>query len=192
MKIATAHLVSESAYSQSRHYSEDEVPALPKEGKDDYEKRTWRNRMTVLPNGNVGIPPMAFANCVKSSAKRLSIKVKGKGQMTYTKSFEAGVMVVEPLDLGVKPEDVKGQTLFVPSKGIRGAGQRVNRTFPLIPSWEGLVTFTILDDMITEDIFAQVLRNAGMLVGVGRFRPENCGYYGRFKVKSLKWEELEV
>jgi len=24
-------------------------------------------------------------------------------------------------------------------------------------------------------------------VGIGRFRPQNCGFYGRFSVKSLKW-----
>ena len=54
---------------------------------------------------------------------------------------------------------------------------------------EGVVTFIILDDIITEDVFTQVLRSAGMLVGIGRFRPENRGFYGRFAVERVEWIE---
>ena len=51
------------------------------------------------------------------------------------------------------------------------------------------MTFYVLDDIITESVFAQVLRSAGLLVGLGRFRPENRGFYGRFQVDSIKWIE---
>ena len=189
MKTYIAKLKSKAPYSQGRHYSKTTVPELEKEGKDAYETRTWRNRMHVK-NGEVYIPPMAFKNCLAEAAKFLSIQIPGKGKATYTKHFEAGVMVVDEVMLGIRADDVQGERLFVPSNGRRGDGTRVERVFPLIPEWEADVTIHIIDETITEDVLARHLREAGMLIGVGRFRPRNNGFYGRFTLVSLD-EEME-
>jgi len=193
MKIAIATLKSEAPYSQSRCYDR-EVPKLDK-GKElpqAYDDRTWRHRMHVTTSGHVEIPPMAFANCVKQACKRLRLKVPGKNGSEWTKYFEAGIMVTEALVLKVKAADVKGETLFVPSNGVRGNGKRVWRTFPRIDEWAGRVRFFVLDDQITPEVFVPVLESAGALVGIGRFRPENCGFYGRFSVASVDWLEDEA
>jgi hypothetical protein len=191
MKIATVSLKSASGspYSQSRHYTED-VPKKAKESAPDYEMRTWQSRMHVNKEGFVEIPGPCFANCLKSAAKRLKIQVPGKGRVEYTKYFEAGVMVTDSLTLPIKSDDVGCDKLFVPSDGKRGGGKRVIKYFPRIEEWAGQVQFYIFDDIITEEVFTQVLRAAGMLVGIGRFRPENCGFYGRFTVESLDWSEV--
>ena len=188
MKVAIAKLVSVSAYSQSRHYSDD-VPRKAKELPGAYEERTWRSRLHVTPDGYVEIPGTSFANSLKACAKRLKLQVPGKGRVEFTKYFEAGIMVPDSLKLPIKAEDVQCDKLFVPSDGKRGGGKRVTKFFPRIDSWSGDVTFYIFDDIITEDVFTQVLRACGMLVGIGRFRPENCGFYGRFDVKSIHWTE---
>ena len=52
-----------------------------------------------------------------------------------------------------------------------------------------VLTFLVLDEKVTKDIFARVLELAGSLVGIGRFRPQNRGYYGRFQVNSMEWVE---
>ncbi len=187
MHIAVATLQSKSPYSQSKNIDKETHPEKPKEGKDDYENRCWRARMHATPDGFVEIPPTAFANTLKMSARRLQIQVPGKGKTQYTKYFEAGVMVAGALKLDILVKDVPRERLFVPSDGVPGSGKRVFRNFPRIDSWGGEVTFYVLDDIITEDVFAKVLRSAGMLVGIGRFRPENRGFYGRFSVESLKW-----
>ena len=189
MKTAVAKLTSESPYSQSRHYSSDAVPKLNKEGADAYERRTWRHRMHVTKDGYVEIPGTAFANALKESAKRLKLQVPGKGRVEYTKYFEAGVMVIDGVKLAVKAADVKAEELFVSSDGRRGGGKRVTKFFPRIESWSGDVTFYVLDDIITEEIFARVLVGAGMVVGIGRFRPQSCGFYGRFSVDSIAWSD---
>ena len=191
MKSAIAHLVGESPYSQGRHYDEVEVPKKPKELHDAYEQRTWRHRMHTTAEGFVEIPGAAFANCLKGAAKRLKIQVPGKGRVEYTKYFEAGIMVVKGLTLPIKAEDVPSEKLFVPSDGRRGGGRRVTKYFPRIDQWEGSVTYYIFDDLITEDVFKQVLTASGMLVGIGRFRPESCGFYGRFSVKEIRWIDEE-
>lgn len=190
MIIATCNLEGSSPYSQSRHYDESTAAKKNGESPSDYEDRTWQHRAHVTKGGNLFIPGMAFANALKTSAKRLRIKVKGKGNSEFTKHFEAGVMVLEDLKLPLRLEDADRDTLFVPSDGVRGSGKRVTKHFPRIDEWEGALKFYILDPVITREVFEGVLRNAGKLVGIGRFRPEKCGHYGRFNVKSVDWLDV--
>jgi hypothetical protein len=186
MKSAIVHLRGVSAYSQSKHY---EVPKLEKELSAAYEERTWRNRMHVTRDGFVEIPGPAFANCIKDAAKFLSIQIQGKGKATYTKHFEAGVMINDGIVLPIKAEDVDADRLFVPSDGQPGGGKRVIKFFPRIDSWEGEITVMIFDDIITPEVFRQVLVAAGQIIGIGRFRPRNRGHYGRFVVESIVWKD---
>lgn len=187
MKTATAKLRSVSPYSQSRHVSADEFPLFDKESKADYEKRSWRERCHVNADGNLYIPPMAFKNCVAEAAKYLSIQIPGKGKATYTKHVESGVLVVDPLPLPISKADVEGEWLFLPSDGIRGSGKRVDKCYPVIRQWAGDVTFLIFDDTVTKDVFEHILKEAGKFIGIGRFRPRNNGFYGRFDVESVRW-----
>lgn len=185
MKKAVVKLSSSAPYSQSRFH---DTPKLPKELSKDHEERTWKNRLHINEDGNVIIPPTCFKNCLSEAAKFLSIQIPGKGKSTYTKHFEAGVLVVQPSDLKIKAEKVTGEWFFVPADGKRGSGKRVMKCFPCIPKWDTTVEFLILDETITEDVFVQHLEQAGQFIGVGRFRPRNNGFYGRFKIDSIKWE----
>lgn len=186
MKVARARLRSVSPFSMSKKH---EVPEKDKEGKDAYEERTWRERCNTDAEGHLVISPMAFANNIKSAAQYLGIKVPGKGQNLYTKYFQAGVLVTEGVTLPVTKAEVEGERLFVPSDGKRGGGTRVMRTFPLVREWSGEVTYYVLDNIITEAVFRQTLDYAGNIIGIGRFRPQNQGYYGRFKVEAFEWVE---
>jgi hypothetical protein len=160
---------------------------LPKESHADYEVRTWRERCHADEHGMIFIPPMAFKLCIGQAAGFLGTKIPGRRNATYTKHFEAGIIVLDALPLGIRKEDVKGEWLFVPADGKRGGSTRVDKCFPLIPHWSGEVTFHILDGVITESVFGETLREAGNFIGLGRFRPISRGYYGRFEVKKLKW-----
>lgn len=186
MKLAECKLESVSPYSQSRYYKADK---LNKELPVDYEARTWRERCHADKDGKLFIPPMVFSNSLKEAAKYLSLAIPGKNKQTYTKHFESGILVTEPVMLPITKEEVEGEWLFVPSNGQRGGGSRVEKCFPLIREWKGTVNYYILDDIITEDIFKQVLDTCGNLIGIGRFRPRNLGYYGRFKVIAVTWAD---
>lgn len=187
MKLAVCTLKSTSPYSQGKFH---ETPKLSKELPHDYELRTWRERLHYRnEDERVFIPPMSFAISMKEAAKYLNIQIPGKGKSTYTKNFDAGILVTEPLVLDIKKNDVISENVFVPSDGRRGGTTRVMKTFPLIHSWQGTVTYYILDDIITLDVFKKVLEASGNLIGLGRFRPRNCGYYGRFEIIDIKWTE---
>lgn len=181
MKQCMVTLESVSPYSQSRFHNTDK---LEKEAHDDYEKRTWKNRLHVNEDGNVFIPPMQFKLCLAECAGYLGMQIPGKGKSTYTKHFVSGVLVTEPLILPDKAEDVQGEWLHVPSDGKRGGTKRVLKCFPYIPKWKGDVIFYLLDDTITKPVFEYHLDQAGKFIGIGRFRPRNNGFYGRFKIAS--------
>jgi len=185
MHTAKCKLKSMSPYSQSRYIQEkktrDETHA-------DFEKRSWIQRCHWDDDGNLYIPPMSFKNCLSEAAKYKSIQIPGKGKSTYTKHFEAGVLVVEPLTLQVTQDTIKHEWLHVPSDGRRGGTTRVEKCFPLVPNWEGEVEFLILDEIITREVFEEHLRDAGSFIGIGRFRPRNNGFYGRFAVESVNWK----
>ncbi len=55
------------------------------------------------------------------------------------------------------------------------------------PEWKGEVTFHILDETVTEEVFKLHLEEGGKFIGIGRFRPQNNGFYGRFKVNEMVW-----
>lgn len=184
MNICEAVLQSVSPYSQSRYY---ETAKKKEELPKDYEARTWKDRLHVDKDGIVFIPPMSFKNCLSEIAKFRSRQIPGKGKTTYTKHFEAGVLVTDAVSLGIHRDQVDGEWLFVPADGKRGSGKRVPKCFPIIKEWKASVAFFIFDDVITEDVFIQHLKEAGQFIGIGRFRPRNNGFYGRFKVVGHKW-----
>jgi hypothetical protein len=186
MRTVIAALESVSPYSQSKHYK---IPKSEKENAADYEMRTWRERCHYDEKGNLFMPPMAFKNCLSEVAKFLGQQIPGKGKSTYTKHFEAGIIITEGISLPVKKDKVEGEWFFVPADGRRGGGKRVEKCFPVIREWKGELTAYILDDTITADVFKYHLEQAGAFIGIGRFRPRNNGFYGRFKVRDLIWQD---
>jgi hypothetical protein len=190
MKLAVAKLQSTSAYSQSKIHEE---PKQRSESHDDYERRTWRSRLHVdEETGNVFIPPMAFKNCMSEAAKYLGMQIPGKGKATFKAKFESGLFVSDPLILPISHGDVQFERLFVPSDGMRGGTKRVWKHFPIIPEWSGIVNFYVLDEILNEDVFREHLKWAGQIIGIGRFRPSKNGFYGRFKLESLDWQDVTI
>ena len=187
MKSAICKLVGVSRYSQGKHYSKQEVPEENGESYDNYERRTWRNRIHVTRDGYMYIPGNQIAEAVKIGAQYLSLKVKGKGNSTWTKNFRSGIMIIDGIKLPILAKDVPGEELFVPSNGQKGGGTRVPKIFPYVDEWVGIITAHIFDDSIIEEVFTEVLRCAGQLIGLGRYRPGVGGHYGRFGVESIEW-----
>ena len=185
MKTATCKLKSVSTYSQGAFITEirpdNEIAA-------DFEKRTWKQRCHVNDEGQCFIPPMVFKNCLSNAAKYMGLKIPGEGQNLYTKHIVSGVLVVEPLPLGVHIDDVQHKWQHVPSTGQRGGTKRVLKCFPIFPKWEGTVEYLIFDEKITKEVFTKILHGAGQFIGIGVFRPMNNGYYGRFSVEYIQWK----
>lgn len=189
MRTVVAQIHGTAKYSSSRAYK---VDWLEGESHDDYEKRTWREKSHYDANGMCFIPPMGFKQALDKAASRLSMKLPSPGKGTFTKNFLAGVICVDPAPLGVHRDQLQCEWVYCNSDGVRGSGKRVWRCFPIVPEgWQAAIEFKVLDPLITEAVFARHLDEAGLLVGVGRFRPEKGGYLGRFKVDEIDWGDSQ-
>jgi hypothetical protein len=195
MKICHAHLesVPGSPYSQSAMHDE---PWMDRESHDDYDKRTWRRKCTVDSDGQVCIPSMALKQCVDFAAQKLGVKVEGRRGATFKSFFTSGLIcnANAPIANGkaLTPEDARLVLINANANGVRGSGTRVPRRFPVFDKWHAVAEFTIVDDIITAPVFEHHLKSAGMLVGIGRFRPSNGGSNGRFSVVKFEWQEMAL
>jgi hypothetical protein len=183
MRTVSVQLESIAAYSQSRMLQEKKKKD---ESWDDFERRIWREKAHVDSEGRVFIPSFAFKQAIDSASKYLG-KIEGKGNATWTKHFVGGIVVSESVTLPDKKDKLDSVWIMANSNGKRGPGTRVPRCFPIIPKWSGTIQCIILAEEITQEVFAQAMQLAGMMIGIGRFRPENGGSNGRFKVTGIKW-----
>lgn len=173
------------------HSHQHDAPKLEGERADDYDIRTWRNKLNTNADGtSIVIPAHGFHQCIAAAAKYSSRQIPGKGKSTWTKHFTAGIMMMDNPELGIDPASVNFITISANADGVRGSGKRVTRRFPVIPTgWETTFDVYILDPIITEQVFREMVELAGMFIGLGQFRPQNGGTNGRFKIKSLVWTD---
>lgn len=185
MRVCTVKITGLAPYSASRSH---ETPKLDKERPDQYEDRTWPNKAHI-EDGKVFIPPMAFKMGVDRAAKVSGLQIPGKGKSTYTKFFESGVVVMDPVFIADEA-DMECERIHANADGVRGSGKRVWRKFPKFTNWSGEVKFYIFANEIPNDVFEQMVNYSGMAVGVGRFRPEKGGFFGRYSCDSFTWETM--
>lgn len=167
---------------------------VPDEKKSDetheqFDARTWRSKVNNV-DGRCFIQPFAIKNGLESAAKRLSMKVPGQGQATYSKLFRQGIMLADKCWLSNEGsplllDSVNPLKLFVPSGGKRGEGSRVWRIFPAAKKWEFDARIYVLDGKIDKERLEKHITEMGMFIGVGAMRVENGGINGRFKLISI-------
>jgi hypothetical protein len=184
MRSVRVTIQSVTPYSQSRQH---ETPKIKGETNDEHEKRTWREKCNVDANNNIVVPAMAFKQCLDAAAKKMGMQIPGKGKSTYTKYFSADVICDADVKLPIKKDQVDSVRISANVDGVRGSGKRVWKTFPVIPTWTAAAEFTILDDVVSREVFEETFKVAAGSIGIGRFRPEKGGLNGRFKPVKFEW-----
>lgn len=179
-----------SPYSASRMHGE---PFLnDSETKAEYNERTWAEHAHVNTKGDVFIPRKAWLESFIDAAKRRGTKVPGRGMKTFGGLMEGGMIVMNDLLTGSKKKDLKPATFPCHSNGNRRDTKRVPRKFPMLDEWAGTLTVVLTDPQITKEEFENCVRDAGIMVGVGRYRPANRGDNGRFQVKKFQWSTTDT
>lgn len=187
--VARVKLESAAPYSQSAMH---DTPMFEGEKHDDYDIRTWRNKATTVKVDGVdyvAIPGNALVQSMIGFAKYSGEQIEGQGKKTWTAKFQAGILPPGPISTGVRLEDVDCAVVWAHANGQRGSGKRVYRRFPILNEWSIEAEFTILDPIITQSVFEWALDGAGMFIGIGRFRPQNGGRFGRFELTGIEWED---
>lgn len=191
MKIrqATCQLTSLSPLSQSDFITS---PKQKDETHDEHAYRTWREKMHVA-EGKVFIPAMAFKYAIDEAAKRMGRPTgKSGGKELFGKYFQTGLQVDANCILNVDADSVTPSKVMCDSGGKKGkqGGTRVPRYFPHIPKWAGELSITVFDETIPKDLVEETVDYAGIFIGVGQFRPENQGSFGRFQATKWKWSNI--
>ena len=151
---------------------------IEKKASNDWEKDALK-KLYIDNQGNIYQPATHIDRALIEAGKK--IKVKGQGKATYSKLFGSMVSVDEFEILHKNPE----YTIFKSLVVIPSTKGRIMRYRPQFDKW--VLEFHInSEEEIPADVIKEALEIAGKYVGIGDWRPEKKGKFGKFQVTSFK------
>lgn len=129
--------------------------------------------------GNPYIPSNYIRGALVEAGK--SVQIQGKRKATYSKLMGSVVSVSEDA-IPLNPNKWVPYTISAVNPMTRG---RMSVTRPKFDTW-GLKFILISTDDIPEDKMAVILEEAGKFVGIGDWRPQKKGMFGKFIVTKFK------
>ena len=129
--------------------------------------------------GEITIPPEAFRSCLETAARKL--KQGGdvrEGLMVFRSAFK-----YDRGKLGNTPEEVANKAQFVTTAVVQRS--RVLRVRPKFDDWS--VTFSVEydEELVDRSKLERWIDIGGRRIGLGDWRPEKSGRYGRFELVSI-------
>lgn len=142
--------------------------------KIEYEKKAYKI------NGKYYIPATHILGCLTNAGK--DIQIKGKKRANYSKPFASNIEInPEAIILdNQKPE------MFVISGVNPNTKGRVLIARPRFNQWEVEFVLICEDDQISEEALKDGLDIGGRAVGIGSWRPEKRGKFGKFILTKFK------
>jgi len=151
---------------------------VEKKANNDWEKEALK-KLYIDMDGNIYQPATHIERALIEAGKK--IRVKGKGKATYSKLFGSMITVPE-LDIPHKIPEYEILKALVVIPSTKG---RVMRYRPIFKKWK--LEFNIdIEDEIDPNAVKEALEIAGKYVGIGDWRPEKKGKYGKFQVTSFQ------
>lgn len=132
------------------------------------------------PDGTLYEPADHMEGALKAAAK--SFKVAGKRGATYSRLVGSTVSV-QPDVLVHKLTDWE-----VDARPVVVQKARVIRYRPKFINWELDFNLLAADDQLPVSVIKEILDHAGLYCGIGDYRPERGGKFGKFMV--TKFEEI--
>ena len=133
-------------------------------------------------NGMLYVPGPNVFRCLIEAGKYLKA---GKSKVTTQKSsmIPAGISLQEiVLPFGTDQFEVDSRSVVIPSTGGRVMKHRAR-----LDEWKLTFTLDVDETMFDLRFVRQLVDDAGRRIGLGDFRPDRKGPFGKFKV--IKWQE---
>jgi hypothetical protein len=111
-------------------------------------------------------------------------KSKVGGATRSMKSIVAGMFFVYPEK--IRSLDASAMVIDKRSAVNRNIKARIICIRPKWEQWSASFQIWVDNDTITKETVRQILENAGRYVGIGSFRPEHNGMFGRFEIESFE------
>lgn len=158
-----------------------DVQWVEKQASENWEKEALQKiyRTPDSEGGEIYQPSEHIWRAIIEAGKK--IKMKGAGKSTYSKIF-GSMLSVEPDVLVHKNQEYEIYKKLVVIPSTKG---RVMRYRPMIKDWK-LRFFVLAEDEIQGATVKEALEIAGKYSGIGDWRPEKKGVFGKFQVTSFK------
>jgi len=158
-----------------------DVQWVEKQASTDYEQEALK-KLYVDSDGKIYQPATHIDRALIEAGKK--IKVKGQGKATYSKLF--GSMVsVEEFEIVHQKQDYEIHKCLVVIPSTKG---RIMRYRPMFKDW--VLEFHVQgEEEIPADVIKEAFEIAGKYVGIGDWRPEKKGKFGKFQV--TKFQEVK-
>jgi len=137
------------------------------------------DKLYLTADGKPYVPSTYIRNSLIEAGK--SIQIKGRGKSTYSKLLGSSLIVQPDAILINSTSGWEPFTTTVVNPTTKG---RVMVTRPMFKDWKLNFEAVVLDD-IPEEVFRNILDEAGRYVGIGDWRPAKKGMYGKFIVTKL-------
>ncbi len=131
-------------------------------------------------NGDLYLPSENVFACLISAGQFHKL---GKNKVTTMKSslIPAGINILDDIcNLNTKDYEVDSRSVVIPS--TQG---RIMQHRPRLDTWETSFTLEVDGNMFSESFVREIVDDAGSKCGLGAFRPNRKGRFGKFKVS--KW-----
>ena len=150
--------------------------ALPR---DDAEARLYKDK-----KGAAYIPGPNILSCITAAGKFHKV---GKSKVTTQKSsLVTAAMSVDDLVCKIKGDwEVDSRSVRIPA-----TGGRIMRHRPRFDKWSLKFHVEIDTEMFSETFTRQLIDDAGKKIGLGDFRPDCKGPFGKFVVKN--WKQMKM
>jgi len=159
----------------------------PKEPREQAEAKAYLTQDDKKPY----VPAESLMACLIEAGK--FIRLDKKRQMSTAKgTLLPGFLSVEEFYLPlIDPKTNKSAAWEVDMRAGRNpnGGEAVCIVRPRYDSWSFTFTALLDTEQLDEKVYRNLVDIAGSNMGLGDFRPQRKGIYGRFKVTS--WKRLE-
>lgn len=147
---------------------------------------TAQSKLYVGLDGKPMIPQPNLLRCLVEGGRFTKV---GKAQVTTAKSS----MLYGCLDvLGAEVPIIHEQPWRVDTRAVRipSTGGRILAHRPMFDDWALSFTANLDTTIMGEKLLRQIVDDAGQRIGLGDFRPQCKGPFGRFKV--ARWDAQPV
>lgn len=145
-----------------------------------------QSKLYVGLDGDPMIPQPNLLRCLVEGGRFTKI---GKAQVTTAKSSQLYACVdVQGAEIRLvhkQPWKVDTRAVRIPSTGGRILAHR-----PMFDDWRLDFNVDLDTSILGEKLFRQIVDDAGKRIGLGDFRPQCKGPYGRFHV--VHWESVPI
>lgn len=144
---------------------------------DDQRMQEAMQKVYLNEQGDLTLPNWNFKKCLLEGCRKAGLK---EGRASMSPFLEATVFVDAELSFGVQAPDFIHEVTG--KRPPRTGGACLIKRPALNAGWSLPFSLSVVDDRRSADHIRRALEEAGLLVGLGSWRPE----YGRFVV--TEWQ----